>query len=186
MEVDACTLPYTAFSPTCFGDAPSQRLTCTYIYTQHQTLPFFFLSPSPHVSRSFVVHFVFFLRSVTTCNSPLNGSLLVYSLGERAETAPAVRVGSHGHLLSVAIHVVELLDWAFLRRIFDTRCDKKGKDLFLTQHVFSSLDVRARGGGVLRVSRLKAAESAIVRMGCVLCLGVYNRTCSSLKEGKSC
>ncbi|CAM9396560.1 unnamed protein product [Pylaiella littoralis] len=61
------------------------------------------------------------VRSVTACNAPLNGSLLVYSLGEKADTAPAVRVGSHGHLLSVAIHVVELLDWAFLRRIFDPR-----------------------------------------------------------------
>lgn len=61
-------------------------------------------------------------RSVTACNSPLNGSLLVYSLGERAETAPAVRLGSQGHLLSVAIHAVELLDWPFLRTIFDPRC----------------------------------------------------------------
>lgn len=62
------------------------------------------------------------LRSLTACNSPLNGSLLVYSLGEKAETAPAVRLGSVGHLLSVVIHVVELLDWAFLRRVFDPRC----------------------------------------------------------------
>lgn len=64
------------------------------------------------------------------CNSPLNGSLLVYSLGERAETAPAVRVGSHGHLLSVAIHMLELLDWAFLRRIFYPRWDMSGVFFF--------------------------------------------------------
>lgn len=61
------------------------------------------------------------LRSVTTCNSPLNGSLLVYSLGERADTAPEVRLGSHGHLLSVAIHALELLDWPLLKRFFDPR-----------------------------------------------------------------
>lgn len=61
------------------------------------------------------------LRSVTTCNSPLNGSLVVYSLGERADTAPEVRLGSYGHLLSVAIHAMELLDWPLLRRLFDPR-----------------------------------------------------------------
>lgn len=64
---------------------------------------------------------------MTACNSPLNGSLLVYSLGERAETAPAVRLGSQGHLLSVAIHAVELLDWAFLRSVFDPRYGMGGK-----------------------------------------------------------
>lgn len=65
--------------------------------------------------------FFFSPRSVTACNSPLNGSLLVYTLGEKAETAPAVRLGSHGHLLSVAIHAVEFLNWAFLRSVFDPR-----------------------------------------------------------------
>lgn len=70
-----------------------------------------------------------FFRSVTACNSPLNGSLLVYSLGARTEKSPAVRVGSHGHLLSVAIHAVELLDWAILRSVFDPRYGRQGSFL---------------------------------------------------------
>ena len=58
---------------------------------------------------------------MTACNAPLNGSLVVYSLGERSDTAPHVRLGSQGHLLSVAIHLLELLDWDVLRRLFDPR-----------------------------------------------------------------
>lgn len=87
-------------------------------------------------------------RSVTACNSPLNGSLLVYSLGERAETAPAVRVGSHGHLLSVAIHMVELLDWELLRRIFDPRYERRascGRAYFTWSDVLRISQARAVG-----------------------------------------
>lgn len=96
MEVEACLPPYP------FNGISSE----TWIYMT--------LCACVHLSRS-----------VTACNSPLNGSLVVYSLGEKVETAPAVCLGSHGHLLSVAIHMVELLDWAFVRRIFDPRYERQ-------------------------------------------------------------
>ncbi|CAM9419840.1 unnamed protein product [Ectocarpus sp. 12 AP-2014] len=82
---------------------------------QHLLATGFFSKPGEYQTSAAWV------RSVTTCNSPLNGSLLVYSLGEMADTAPEVRLTSHGHLLSVAIHALELLDWALLKRFFDPR-----------------------------------------------------------------
>lgn len=73
------------------------------------------------VSPSDRLDFCAAARSVSTCNAPLNGSLLVYTLGEKSDTAPAVRLGSYGHLLSLLIHVVELLDLVLLRQIHNFR-----------------------------------------------------------------
>ena len=59
--------------------------------------------------------------SLTCISAPLNGTALVYALGETTDATPRVRRPSMGYLLGLLVMLLEFLDLSVLRWIFDFR-----------------------------------------------------------------
>ena len=63
------------------------------------------------------------VRSITALSSPLNGTTLVYGLGENAHDCPETVPFYPGPLLGAFIHLVEFLDVDMLKKVFPLRMD---------------------------------------------------------------
>jgi hypothetical protein len=59
------------------------------------------------------------VASVTTISSPLNGGIMVYSLGANVGMPPIVRVASFGYCVSCIVHLVEYFDIQWLKQLYD-------------------------------------------------------------------
>jgi len=129
------------------------------------------------------------ITAVITLNSPLNGSLTPYALGERIGSAPAVWWGSPGMWLSIAGHFWEFLDISFLKGILDFRLSHWGlsrkyglhglkllmKTLFCKGDVFMSEDNAAY---CMTVEAVHKMNKTLVTND----LTYYYSICGSLEE----
>ena len=61
--------------------------------------------------------------SVNTISAPLNGSLMVYSLGANVGFAPVVRWGSPGFCIGILAHLLGFIDSAWIKAIHDFKLD---------------------------------------------------------------
>lgn len=62
--------------------------------------------------------------SVNTMNAPLNGCLMVYSLGANINFAPLVRWGSPGFCIGILAHILGYIDSAYIKsNVFDFKLD---------------------------------------------------------------
>lgn len=61
--------------------------------------------------------------SVNTISAPLNGSLMVYSLGANVGFAPVVRWGSLGFCIGILAHILGFIDSSIIKSVHDFKLD---------------------------------------------------------------
>eukprot|EP01041_Mallomonas_annulata_P006935 gene6935-14080_t len=59
------------------------------------------------------------LTSVTTINAPLNGSLMVYSLGASRTQTPVVKLFSVGYFINLVANILEYFDLSYLHKLYN-------------------------------------------------------------------